>query len=155
MEQTLIERLRAERTVHFKASNKIEVGILRCLIGDLETDSTRHGIHNIEDKAVLAKVKSFLKLNLVAIEALRDVHDRTGETTPEQSQQAFDLGVEQAVLRDFMPKQLTDDMLVTIIDDWCDSNDGINMGDVMKMLSENYNGRYNGKTASTLARQFV
>ena len=56
-------------------------------------------------------------------------------------------------LEDYMPKQLTEDELIAIIKKIQEENPDANMGVIMKELKIRHNGQYDGKRASTLARE--
>ena len=53
-------------------------------------------------------------------------------------------------LKDFIRVQLTDEQLTSVISEFVTANPGVKMGDVMKMLKENYPAQYDGKVASKL-----
>lgn len=59
---------------------------------------------------------------------------------------------ELEILESFLPKQLSEDDLKTIILDFKDKNAGANIGQIMGHLSQNYKGQYDGKLASQLAK---
>ena len=64
----------------------------------------------------------------------------------------YDPGVDQEYmyLKDFIRVQLTDEQLTSVISEFVTANPGVKMGDVMKMLKENYPAQYDGKVASKL-----
>lgn len=57
---------------------------------------------------------------------------------------------EYMYLKDFIRVQLNEDQLTSIVSDFVKENQGVKMGDVMKMLKDNYSGRYDGKVASKI-----
>lgn len=58
----------------------------------------------------------------------------------------FDLTEENKFLSIYLPKPLADSELIKIIKDRMDEGD--KMPDIMKFLTTNYKGRYDGKKAS-------
>ena len=60
---------------------------------------------------------------------------------------------ENDYLETFLPKQLSEDELYALINSQIQS--GSNMPKVMKYLSENYKGRYDGKTAARICNMLI
>jgi uncharacterized protein YqeY len=60
---------------------------------------------------------------------------------------------ENDYLETFLPKQLSEDELFALINSQVQS--GSNMPKVMKYLSENYKGRYDGKTAAKICNDIL
>ncbi|RMD86359.1 MAG: hypothetical protein D6808_03535, partial [Candidatus Dadabacteria bacterium] len=65
------------------------------------------------------------------------------------------LEVELDTLRKFLPEQLNEEQLATIIKTFLYNNPAASIGDIMKSLKENYSGQYDGKTASSVARKLI
>lgn len=70
---------------------------------------------------------------------------------PEESPQRLEIQKEVLVLNEFLPKQLTEDEVKSIIQEII-SNGANNMGLVMKELSPKIKGQFNGKQASDLVK---
>jgi uncharacterized protein YqeY len=60
---------------------------------------------------------------------------------------------EKSIVEKYLPKQLTADEIRNIIQLLGGAQ--VNLGDIMKHLKERYSGQYDGKVASTVAREFV
>ena len=71
---------------------------------------------------------------------------------PADSDQYKDIEAEIAVLNEFMPKQLEESEVLAIIDTIISENDGANFGIVMKNLSPQIKGKFDGKKASELVK---
>ena len=71
---------------------------------------------------------------------------------PEGSQQRVDLEAEVTVLQEFLPKQLSEDEVAKIIDQIKQNLDSPNMGAIMKELSPQIKGKFDGKKASQLVQ---
>ena len=56
------------------------------------------------------------------------------------------------ILSGYLPKQLTEDELRSIISDYKAANIGANVGLIMAFLKSKYNGLYDGKIASQIAK---
>ena len=64
-----------------------------------------------------------------------------------------DLDRENGFLSRFLPKPLTENELIAIINSQIAA--GQNMSEIMKYLSENYKGRYDGKGAARLCNIYI
>ena len=65
----------------------------------------------------------------------------------------FDLTEENKFLSVYLPKPLTDSELIKIIKERLDAGD--KMPDIMKYLTANYKGRYDGKKASQFIKDMM
>lgn len=72
---------------------------------------------------------------------------------PEGSEQQEGIKAEVKVLEEFLPKQLTEDEVATIISDIKASLDAPNMGAIMKELSPKIKGQFDGKKASQMVQE--
>ena len=124
---------------------KTRAGILTTLIGEIDgkikgTDKTA------TDELVLATIKKFIK-NMDECISTQDV-----PTTNK-------IAMERETLEKYLPQQLTDQELTTIIKEYvCGydlQGDGPYMGDVMAYLKRNHAGLYDGRAASTIAREML
>lgn len=71
---------------------------------------------------------------------------------PADSDQYKDIEAEIAVLNEFMPKQLEESEVIAIIEQILADNEGANFGIVMKNLSPQIKGKFDGKKASELVK---
>lgn len=71
---------------------------------------------------------------------------------PADSQQALDLAAEVKVLEEFLPKALTKDEVLAIIQSIKAGLEAPNMGAIMKELTPQIKGRFDGKEASQLVQ---
>lgn len=71
---------------------------------------------------------------------------------PEGSEQKNEINLEIKVLEEFLPQQLTQSEVEAIIDDIYSKLDSPNMGAVMKELSGQIKGKFDGKLASDLVK---
>ncbi|OVE82527.1 hypothetical protein BVY03_00650 [bacterium K02(2017)] len=72
---------------------------------------------------------------------------------PEDSEQRNNLTYEISVIEEFMPKSLEEADVVAIIQGIKSKLDKPNMGAIMKELSPQIKGRFDGKRASDLAKE--
>ena len=71
---------------------------------------------------------------------------------PDGSAQALELHEEVKVLEEFLPKQLSEDQVITLIQEIKSSQENPNMGSVMKELSLKTKGQFDGKRATELVK---
>lgn len=71
---------------------------------------------------------------------------------PEGSPQQVEILGEIKVLEEFLPKQLTEEEVINIIENIKSSLDNPNMGSIMKELSPQIKGQFDGKRASDLVK---
>lgn len=60
---------------------------------------------------------------------------------------------EISILNEYLPKQMTEDELRSVISDFKAGNIGANVGAIMSFLKTKYAGLYDGKIASQLAKE--
>ncbi len=71
---------------------------------------------------------------------------------PDGSDQQNDIKAEVVILEEFLPKALSDDEVIQIITDIKSGLDAPNMGAIMKELSPQIKGKFDGKKASQLVQ---
>lgn len=69
---------------------------------------------------------------------------------PENSQQRIDILAEVKVLEEFLPQQINEDEVKALIIEIKSKQDTPNMGSIMKELSPQIRGKFDGKLASKL-----
>ena len=74
------------------------------------------------------------------------------ELYPENSPQREEIAAELVVMKEFLPQQLTKEEVQAIIDNIKSSLDNPNMGAVMKELSPQIKGKFDGKLASQMVK---
>lgn len=132
----LLDTLKADRMKAMKAGDTRTKDVLTVLLGDLESDSKRG--NTVDDGYIIRTIKKYI---MNASETYRVTND------PKFGQEVHLLGV-------YLPKQMSDDDLAEAIDGIIDAGHD-NIGSVMKELKANYDGQFDGKTASELARQML
>jgi len=71
---------------------------------------------------------------------------------PDGSEQQNEIKAEVEILNEFLPKSLSDEEVTQIISDIKSKLDNPNMGAIMKELSPQIKGRFDGKKASQLVQ---
>lgn len=134
----LIEQIRADRMVAFKAKENIKKNILGCLISESCKENKEPA-----DEVVLAKIKKF-------IEGAKEIQ----EVSEVGSYDYFQANVEIEVLDQYRPKQMTEDEVRTEITA-CLLLSGKNLPQIMQFFKNNLAGRYDGKMVSTIAKELL
>lgn len=133
----LIEKISADFITAFKASKGNAVKKAeKDFLGLLKSEFTREN-KNPEDAFVISKIKAMIK-NAAATDSLNEL--------------------ELEILNGYLPKQLTEDELLEILNVEKETK-GYNlmadMGKMMSFLKNNHGGLYDGKIASTLVRSLL
>lgn len=142
------DKLREDMKVAMKAGEKLRLGVVRLLLADLKNARIAAGedLSEAEEEKVVA---SFAKKRRESIEAYKNGgrHEMA-----EKEQMEHDLCVA------YLPEQLSDDELRTLIRDTIESTGAEgpkDFGVVMKTVMESVGSRADGKTVSGLVREVL
>lgn len=136
----LLEQIRADQLTARKAGNKAAASLLTTLIGEatkVSAEEFKKGQTEITDGKVVAKIKSFA-----------ENAKQTLAVAP--ADRKDDIQAEIDILEGYLPQQLSEEDLTKVIGAW--KADGLNLGQIMANLKAEYEGRYDGKLASSIAR---
>lgn len=139
---SLIEQIKAKNLEARKAKLTAVVNVLTPLIGEAEMVGKNAG-HEVTDAEVVQMVKKFIKNLDETIRVLDDADPRTAIALAEKH-----------TLEAFLPKQLSEDELGQIIGSIVVeiSAGPKDIGKVLGLLKSRFDGQYDGKTASTIAK---
>ena len=135
----LIEQVRSNRITAMKEKNVVAKNILTTLLGELETKAKNSG-SDIDDPMVVQTCKKFISTNIDTLGVI-SVDSEAGQI----------LRLENTILTQFIPSQLTEDELRVILIELAPAN----IGQAMGHLNANYNGSFDGKLASSIARELI
>ena len=121
--------------------SKYAAGVLLTLLGELETLEKRGEI--IDDIKVVALTKKYLECS--------SQNQLNAVTTEDFAK----FGVEVIALNEYLPKQLGEEELATVIEFFLSGEPDANIGTVMKFLKEGYTGMYDGAMASKITRELI
>lgn len=119
-------------------NDKIIYNLLSTIIGECEQISK-----NPSNDQIISIIQKVYKDNNITLQSL----------TNDRKELIDNLKKENDYLETFLPKQLTKDELYALINSQIQS--GNNMSKVMKYLSENYKGRYDGKMAARICNMLI
>jgi uncharacterized protein YqeY len=137
----LIDKLREDLLNARRARTAISTGLLTALVGEAVMVGKNAGNRETNDEEVLATIRKFLKNaeeNLVRLVSIGRPIDETN--------------VEIAILKAYLPQQMSEMQLAVAIMDLKLANPSINMGQMMKSLKDKYAGLYDSRRASDLVK---
>jgi len=142
---SLIQEIKDDQVACRKAGDKRKAATLTVLYSEAAMVGKTKGNRESTDEEVIKIAKSFIK------------HiDETLKVCPPEVQ-TEPLQAEKKLIERYLPKQLTEDELKTIISVMVTENKYTmpkDMGKVMKDLAAKYPGKYDGKIASAIARNY-
>ena len=154
----LLDELKAAQLAARKSNDRLKADLLTTLIGEatqITTEEFKRGVTEVTDEKVATTVAKFLKNTNLTLENLASERARLVEAGGDASkvdERARAAETELAILSSYSPKQMTEAELREAINDFRAKNPDANVGTIMAHLKTNFGGRYDGKTASALAR---
>lgn len=143
---SLLQQIKQTQLQARKAKDAVTAASLTTLIGEAEMVGKNNGNREVTDAEVVAVLKKFIK-NVE--ETWRLAAEHGNHTTAER------LHDEKLLYSSFLPKQLSNgelkQVLVALTTE-LNANTLREMGKVMKVLKERYDGQYDGAAASTMIK---
>lgn len=136
---SLLQKLKNDQLSLRKLKNSKDALILTTLIGEASIIGKNNGNRESTDSEVIAVIKKFIK-NI----------EETLKIVPDHEKSLY----EKDILTKYLPEQLTNIELEDIVLKLKTENN-FKMGDIMKYLKENFEGRYDGKNASQLIKKIL
>lgn len=134
-----------------KDRNAKKAALLSTLLGEAQMVGKNNGNRESTDGEVVAVIKKMINNTNETIDILNKSSTETGV----DSGQVADLLAEVAVLNTLLPQQLSTEELSNVINNLIVINNATSikdMGKIMKMLKEEYEGAYDGTEASKLIK---
>lgn len=135
----LLNKIKKEQLLARKAKDTLRASLLTTVIGE----ASPSGNQTVTDADVEEKVGKFYK-------NLRD----NRAIYVERNQDVSEVDKEMEILEQFLPKQLSEDDIKNIVNEFVNNNElpegNKAMGQVMGHLSKNYKGQFDGKVAKTV-----
>lgn len=139
---SLIVRIKSEQLEARKNKNSVKAILLTTLIGEADTLAKNEGTTLLADDKVIALVKKFLK----------GINETLAVVDPNA---AADIQKEKEILTAYLPQQMSREALAAAIMAIKNEIPGYtskDMGKVMAALKANYDGAYDAKMASEIAK---
>lgn len=145
MTKTIYEKIKDDQVTARKERKSNLVTLLSTVIGEMDNEASRakSGDKTVSNESATKVLKSFSKNLAELIEAKGNHPDDHDEHT------------EKAIIDSYIPKQMTDDDLRIVVKNFVDVTGKNSMKDIMAFLKEQFAGLYDGKVASTIAKEFA
>ncbi len=155
----MVEKIKADQLQARKEHDKIKAGNLTALIGEISIVGKNARNGETTDEESLTVIKKFIKNTNETLRIFIDASMKLG-ADPHSIEKINELRAEIKMYESYLPKQLNTDELKEIIQSFLkESSDNdsmkLNVGTIMNFLKEFYNGQYDGKTASSIAKALI
>jgi len=140
---SLLQQIKIAQLKARKERNTIAVNVLTTLVGEAEAIGKNAGNRETTDSEVVALAKKFIK----------NIDETIGLI--KEPAALNDLLCERLYVEQFLPKQLTTEELRATLEGLTNELNAHTlreMGKVMKVLKERYDGQYDGAAASTMIK---
>lgn len=137
------EELHAEMVAAMKAKDKVRLGVTRLVLGELKNAASRGGAHEISEEETTAQINRTLKQTNETLE----MSEKAGNN-PERTE---NLREQVAVLESLLPKQVSGDELVSLVEQVIaelGATSKKDMGRVMGALTAATNGNFDKPAAA-------
>ena len=139
----LIDQIKQDQITARKNKDVVASSLLTTLLAEASIVGKNQNRQST-DQEVIAVVKKFIKNNTDFINNINDLH-----------QEYSKLVAEKAILETYLPTQLSESELKTLVITYKTENTNVNVGSVMKYMKENYDGQYDGKTLSSIVKEIL
>lgn len=143
---TLLERIKNDQLQARKNHAGIASSLLTTLIGEAVAIGKNDGNREVLDHEIISVIRKFIKGMTETLGYLGTAEDAAAARAT--------VLTELSILDAYLPKQLDESQLRETIKTIAAAN-GNNLGKVMATLKTQYTGMYDGKMASTIAKEFV
>ena len=141
----LIDKIKSDLLEARKSRDKLKARLLTTLVGDCaKVGYTVDGVRPVTDSECMSVVKKTVK-NLKELTVAKE--ERGDDVTTETA--------ELKVLMGFLPSQIDDDQFSTVIEEMVFTSGCQKIGIVMKMLKQGYDGTYDPRRASAIAKDLI
>jgi uncharacterized protein YqeY len=136
---SLFNLIKEERIAALKQKLDVKKNILGVLIGEASKNDKEPS-----DAVIISTIKKFINNIDITLAHL----DPTSKTYAENS-------LQKDFLSSYLPKQLPEEELKTIISDFMWHETTTEVGKIQKYLKENYAGLYDGKVVNILIKEII
>lgn len=143
----LLKKIKDDQLQARKDRDTQKANLLTTLYSEAAMVGKNKGNRDSTDEEVIAVIKKFHKDNGAVLDSMDGSVSDTVKFAWERERQ---------ILASYLPKQMTEDEIkaaITAYKNFADENP--NMGGAMKFLKENYSGQYDGKMASSIAKEML
>lgn len=139
-------KLQSELKAAMKAKDRIRLNTLRALISTLQYEEMQKNLDELPEEVATALFQTEVKKRRESLEfAIKDNRSDLKE----------ELEFEIGIIQEFLPQQLSEAELEEVIKAISAEHPDANIGVVMKNLKALHGGKFDGKTASQVARKVL
>lgn len=146
---SLLELIKRDQLTARKDKTAKDVAsLLTTLIGEASMIGKNDGNRESTDAEVIAVIKKFIKNN----KELADIVDKTSDAHQHKAL------TENIILGYYLPKQMSEEDIRKVVQSHIETLEEVSpkaMGLIMKLLKDNYGGRYDGKMASKVVKELL
>lgn len=140
------EQLKSTLKEAMKARDQVKMDTLRGLLCAIQYEEIQAGVNDLDPAGIITVLKREVKKKQEEIDFAKQA----------ARAEAIDRAQKDlVVLEAFLPKQMSAADLEGHIKSFTVSTPGANMGSIMKFLKEKFDGQYDGKLASDLAKKLI
>lgn len=140
------KKLQDEMKNAMREKDKLRLAVIRGVLSAMQYEEMRQKKDALSDDEIMAVIRAELKKRTEALEYA----EKDG-----RSELIEDLKREEAILKEFLPEQMTAEELEGVVKSIKEENATTKMGDIMKVLRERYSGRYDSKMASEIVKKVL
>lgn len=139
-------RLQSDLKEALRAKDKLKLSTIRSILSAIQYQEMQNETSELSEQDYIAILKSELKKRKEEL----DFAEKASRVELQSN-----LSIEIGIIDDYLPKQLSEEQLLTIIKNIISDQETPNLGLVMKFLKSQYDGQYDGKLASNLAKSLL
>lgn len=140
------EQLKNSLKEAMKAKDSAKMDTLRGLLSAIQYEEIQAGINDLDPAGILTVIKRELKKKNEEIEFAKQANRADSLDKAKR---------ELAILESLLPKQMDASQLEVEVKNLKAANPTANMGIMMKLLKEKFDGQYDGKLASEIVKKVL
>jgi len=140
----IIDKIKKDRMLLRKdPDKKLEVDLLTTIYSDITLEEKNSGVEKLANEKTIAILNKYKKNATENLNLVKEDKEKTADFEKELN-----------LILNYLPKQLSNDELKEIITKVVVEGNN-NIGAIMGHLKQNYNGQYNPKSASAIAKEIL
>jgi len=140
------DRLKISLKEAMKAKDSAKMDTLRGLLSAIQYEEIQAGVNDLDPAGILTVIKRELKKKNEEIEFAKQANRADSLDKAKK---------ELAILESLLPKQMDASQLEVEVKNLKVANPAANMGVMMKLLKEKFDGQYDGKLASEIVKKVL
>jgi len=140
------KKLQDEMKNAMRDKDKLRLTTIRGILSAIQYEEMRKSKDTLSDDEILAVLRTELKKRSESLEYA----EKDG-----RNELIDDLKKEEAIIKMFLPEQMSQEELEKVICAMKVANPAANMGEIMCQLRAQYNGKFDGKIASEVVKKIL